>query len=197
MAERALSEIVSSRSRLRIASLLSVRPRTLAELAQLTGMSVQGVLKHLSKLKELGILEEAPFAAVGARKVYSLKGFDVGDFSSEGLTVVKMSRRATAKPEEKRPLRELEYISEDSLLLRRRIRNQSRRLGRMIDELFENEAALRATLGSLKLTDEERIILQTVFAEETLEDARKSLGYLGLGDAKAVDDVLKKVGRAR
>ena len=53
-----IEEIASSRARLTIASLLSSRPRTLGELAEVTGMSVQGVLKHLKKLAEKGIVKE-------------------------------------------------------------------------------------------------------------------------------------------
>ena len=44
-----IEQIASSRLRLKIASLLSSRPATLSELSVLTGISVQGVLKHLKK----------------------------------------------------------------------------------------------------------------------------------------------------
>ena len=48
MDETKLGEVVSSKARLIIADLVSRRPRTLRELSQVTGISVQGVLKHLA-----------------------------------------------------------------------------------------------------------------------------------------------------
>ena len=51
-------EMVSSVMRLVIADLLSIRPRPLSELAHETGISVQGVLKHLKKLAAMGVLRE-------------------------------------------------------------------------------------------------------------------------------------------
>ncbi len=139
MNQKALEEVVSSKARLRIADLISVRPRTLRELADLTGISVQGVLKHLSRLEKLGLLSETKVdgGALPIRKVYSIKGVRIGDFSHGDLTVVKVTASTERPAHSEEPLRELESLAADALVQKRRVRDQTRRLGRMIDELVE------------------------------------------------------------
>ena len=96
-----LPEVVSSRTRLKVADLVSARPRSLGELAAATGISIQGVLKHLRKLEELGLVEgknvRSPDLAV--RKVYAAKGVRLGDFSAGDLTLVKLSGNPSASRE--------------------------------------------------------------------------------------------------
>ncbi|HME18349.1 MAG TPA: winged helix-turn-helix domain-containing protein [Nitrososphaerales archaeon] len=177
MAPEISQEILSSKSRLRIADLLSTRPRTLGELADKTGVSVQAVLKHLEKLDRLGILEKRKVSGKGIsiRKLYSLKGFRVGDFSAEGLTVVNIARVGPVPYEGKDPVGDLERIAEDVLVQRRRVRDQARRLGRSIEELTAHEERLGGLIGGLGLGDDERLVIQTAFTEETLEEAEKEL----------------------
>jgi DNA-binding transcriptional ArsR family regulator len=198
VAESRLVQVISSPSRLKIAGLLSTRPRTLGELASVTGMSVQGVLKHLAKLNELGLLTEAKIAGPGPKKVYFLKGFNVGDFSIGDLTIVKLSRNPDVGHGPKRPAAELGDLAEETILLRSRIRAQTRRLGRIIDELVANDARLRAVLDSLQLSEREKIVIQTVFTEDTIEDAEKSLSRLRLKDPRnAIDRALAKLRRTK
>ncbi len=197
MADGTLPAIIASATRLKISDLLSSRPRTLRELSYLTGVSVQGVLKHLSKLKELGLIEERKVEVGGVRKVYSLRGFSVGDFSVGDLTVVKKSRVSPANVRSERPAEELEYLAEETMMLRRRIKDQTRRLGRIIEEMVENETRLKALIGSLPLSDEERLVIQTAFTEETLEDAAKAIGRnLGVREGRrSIDKALAKAKR--
>jgi predicted transcriptional regulator len=180
MAGETSSEILSSRSRLKIADLLSIRPRTLGELAGETGISVQGVLKHLDKLSQLGLLEKGKIGgkAVTVRKLYSMKNGSVGDFSNGGLTIVSISRRQPSVYKSANPVGELESLAEDILVQKRRIREQARRLGRMIDEMIGDQEKLNSLVQDLNLSDEDKLVVQTAFTEETLQDAEKALSRI-------------------
>jgi DNA-binding transcriptional ArsR family regulator len=169
--------ILSSKSRLRIADLLSTRPRTLGELSERTGVSAPAVLKHLEKLDGLGMLEKRDVTGKGipVRRLYSLKGYHVGDYSAGNLTVVDVSRGEPVPYAGKDPAGDLERFAEDVLVQRRRVREQARRLGRSIAELTGTEERLRGVIDSLGLTEEERLVVETAFTEETLEEAEKEL----------------------
>lgn len=197
MDETKLGEVVSSKARLIIADLVSRRPRTLRELSQVTGISVQGVLKHLAKLEGLGLVEERRIAGGSvARKVYSSKGYHIGDFSDGGLMVVKTKPREwNAEAVTGPPLRTLQALSEDTLVQRLRIREEARRLGRMIDELFGTEERLNGAIESIKLTDEERLVVRAYFGEETPEEAVEVLTKnFGIADARrTIERGLRKV----
>lgn len=196
MARDPLPEVVSSRARLKVADLVSIRPRTLGELAAATGISIQGVLKHLRKLEELGLVEETSVRGPGltVRKVYLAKGARLRDFSTGDLTLVKLSGKPSAPAEEPdRPL-DLEYLAEEAILQRRRVRDQARRLGRMIDDLVEDESRIRVALESMDLNDIERLILQVLFTEESLEEGENVLlEHFGLQDGKkSIEKALSK-----
>jgi predicted transcriptional regulator len=191
-----LLEVVSSRTRLKVADLVSTRPRTLGELAVATGISIQGVLKHLKKLEGLGLVEEkrikSPVLAV--RKVYAVKGARLGDFSVGDLTLVKLSGKPSALLGEPDRRLDLEYLAEEAILRRRRVRDQARRLGRMIDDLVEDESRIKTALESMDLSDTDRLILQVLFAEESLEEGERVLSvHFGLQDGKkSVEKALRK-----
>jgi len=191
--------VVSSRARLRIAALVSARPRSLAELAAATGISIQGVLKHLTKLEELGLVEEENLRspAFAVRRVYTAKGVKLGDYSAEDLTLVKLSENPSALAEEPDRPFDLEYLAEEAILRRRRIQDQTRRLGRMIDDLVEDESRLKVALESMDLSDAERLILRVLFTEESLEEGERVLvEHFGLRDGKrSIEKALSKARR--
>ncbi|MDV3276909.1 MAG: helix-turn-helix domain-containing protein [Nitrososphaerales archaeon] len=191
-------ELLASRSRLRIAALLSTRPRTLGELANETGVSVQAVLKHLEKLNRLGILEKRKISgkSISVRKLYSIKGAHVGNFSTGDITIVSVTKRQPAGHRSKDPVGEMQNLAEDVLVQKRRIREQARKLGREIGELVESEERLNGLVQSLDLDDEERLVLLTAFTEETLEDAEKALARThGLTDPRR--SLERAIGKAR
>jgi predicted transcriptional regulator len=196
MARDLLPDVISSRTRLKVADLVSTRPRTLGELAAATGVSIQGVLKHLRKLEELGLVEEKSISSplLAVRKVYAAKGTRLRDFSAGGLTMVKLSGSPLAlgeKPD--RPL-DLEYLAEEAILQKRRVRDQTRRLGRIIDAFVEDESRIKVALELMDLSDTERLILQVLFTEESLEEGRRVLlEYFGLQDSKkSIEKALSK-----
>lgn len=191
-----LPEIISSRVRIKVADLISTRPRTLGELAAATGISIQGVLKHLRKLEELGLAEEKSVRSPGlaVRKLYVAKGARLGDFSAGDLTLVKLSQKPSAPAEGPDRFVDLEYLAEETILRRRRIRDQTRRLGRMIDDLVEDESRIKAALESMDLNDTERLILQVLFTEESFEEGKRVLSeHFGLqDDKKSIEKALSK-----
>jgi DNA-binding transcriptional ArsR family regulator len=185
-----LGEVLSSRARVRIEDAVSVRPRTLGELAEITGISVQGVLRHLKILVKLGLVEERRVAskAPKARRVYAAKGVSLGDYSVGGLTVVKATERVPSERRGRRQPRDLERVSGELLIQRRRIRDEAKRLGRMIDDLVDSQQALAAALGNLNLNDEQKLILEVLLTEETAADGLRVLSrYYGLGDRRSID----------
>ena len=93
------------------------------------------------------------------------------------------------------PLRTLQALSEDTLVQRLRIREEARRLGRMIDELFGTEERLNGAIESIKLTDEERLVVRAYFGEETPEEAVEVLTKnFGIADARrTIERGLRKV----
>ena len=196
MARDLLPDVISSRARLKIADLVSERPYGLRELATATGISIQGVLKHITKLKALGLVEEenirSPSMAV--RKVYHAKGMRVGDFSTGDLTLVKLGEELPQGAEKSDRLPDLEYLAEEVILQRRRVRDQARRLGRMIDDLFEDESRIKSALESMDLSKTELLILQVMFTEESLEKgARVLLEHFGLKEGrKSIESALRK-----
>jgi predicted transcriptional regulator len=198
MDEHAFGELVSSRARLRIAHLVSLRPRGLRELSSLTLISVQAVLKHLAKLEELGVVKEMKVEGGGAvRKVYAPGRIIVQDFSQPGMMVVKADERPGRVRSRLHAADALEALSEDALMQRRRVRDSSRRLARLIGDLFETEAALMNGIESLGLSPMETLVLATYFTEDSAEEAERVMARdLGLRDpARALDAALAKAKR--
>ena len=194
-----LAEVLSSKARRKIANALSVRPRTLSELAAITGISVQGVLKHLQRLEELGLVEERKLApgAPKARLVYSAKGTAFGDFSSGDLIVLKATKKWEAEGSPHPNTNDLERSAGELLVQRRRIRDEGRRLGKMIDELADDQGALMAALDELDLNSVERLMLQVIFTEETVGEGVEALSkYYGIEDRRSIDKALAKVRRS-
>jgi DNA-binding transcriptional ArsR family regulator len=187
VARNPLPDVISSPARLKIANLVSGRPRSLGELAAATGISIQGVLKHLRKLQELGLVQEMSVgsSALAVRKVYAATRAKLADFSTGDLTLVKLSEKPSEAAEEPDQPPDLEYMAEEAILQRRRVRDQTKRLGRMIDDLVENESRIKAALESMDLSDAERLILQVLFTEESFaEGERVLLEHFGLQDGK-------------
>ena len=90
-------------------------------------------------------------------------------------------------------LRDLEGLSGDILLQRRRVRDEARRIGRMIDDLVDDQEALAAALEEMPLGEQERLILEVLFTEETMADGVGVLSrYYGLDDRRSIDKALAK-----
>ena len=186
---RVNESLLSSPTRLRIAEMISRRPRTLRELARLTGLSVPGVLRHIESMSKAGLIKEerVEVKSFSARKLYSLKGMRVLDFTVGDLSIFKV---ATDKPVKEKGVRDFESLAMEIFVGRRGIREKAKRLARAIDEMVENERTLTKGIDDLDLTDEERLILLTLFTEETADDAERILTRVqGMKDARRSIDV--------
>ena len=189
-------EFLSSEVRLKIADALSQRPRTLGELAIITGISVQGVLRHLRQLEKLGLVEERRLSKTvpKARRVYASKGAIVADYSSGDLTVAKVVERWPDGRDGKRPATDLENLSAEVLLQRRRVKDETKKLGRLIDEVAESQHELEASLANIPVSEVERLILEVILTEETVEDGVRALSrFYGIEDRRSIDEALSKV----
>jgi len=191
-------KLLSSKVRIQIVSALSLRPRTLGELAELTGISVQGVIRHLKLLESTGLVTERKVESKTpkARIVYVRKGSMIGDYSTGDMTVVKASRpfRAPGGPREGQE--SPEKMAGELIVQRRRVREQAKRLGKAIDELVERQETLESMLESLALTQSERLILGVMLTEETVEDGARVLSrYYGLQDRRSIDEAMAKARR--
>jgi predicted transcriptional regulator len=190
-----IGEVLGSGARLKIADAVSVRPRTLTELADLTGISIQGVLKHLKLLVKLGLVEErkAPASASKARRVYVARSTFVGDYSAKDLSIVKLSRATRTEKRKQARNQDLESLAADLVFQQRRIRDEARKLGKMIDRLVEEGELLNGALEGGSFTDDERLILQALLTEETIEDGVRVLSrYYGIEDRRSIDKALAK-----
>lgn len=182
---------------MKIADALSVRPRTLRELAAVTGISVQGVLRHLRRLGEIGLVEERklPARTLKARALYVAKKQLVGDYSTRDLTIIKPTEKRSPEATREGGF-DFEEMAAEALVLQRRVKEQARRLGRMIDELVEEREAMKAGLDGLSLGPEERLILEVLLTEETLDDGLRALSkFYGIEDRRSIDKVLAKARR--
>ena len=195
MEKGTIDEVLVHGARLKIADAVSLRPRTLTELADITGISVQGVIKHLKRLSQLGLVEErkAPASVTKARRVYVARGASVGDYSAKDLAIVKLSRASRPEKTGHAKSQDLESLAADILFQRRRIRDEARKLGKTIDQLVEEEELLNAALETGPFTDDERLILLSLLTEETIEDGVRVLSkYYGVEDRRSIDKALAK-----
>lgn len=196
MKDEALEAVLSSRVRLKIEDALSVRPRTLNELAAITGISVQGVLRHLRRLEEVGLVEERRLApsTPRARAVYAPKSELVGDYSIPGLTVVKRTPMATHPGGRKNA--DFERLSAEVLIGGRRVRDQAKRLGRAIEGVASDQSALSAAIDGADLSESERLMLRVLLTEETIGEGVEALSrYYGIEDRRSIEGALSKAKR--
>ena len=193
------SKAMSSKTRLRILDLLSKRPRTLRELAGSTGISVQGVLRHLEVLNRLGLIEETRINSkeLTARKLYHLRDAHFNDFSVGDIIIVRAAKMHHQGPRAMLTVEDMEDLAGDLLIRRRRIKEKAKRLARMIGELTEDEIRLVESIEGMNLSDKESLILETAFTEETLQDAEHVLSKVqGLVNARtSIDRALSKARR--
>jgi len=195
MSSDRLGEILSSGVRLKIADALSQRPRTLGELAHITGISVQGVLRHLRRLEKLGLVEERRLSRIvpKARRVYASKGAIVEDYSSGDLTVAKVVEIWPDGRGTNRQATDLENLSAEVLLLRRRVREEAKKIARLIDEVAASQEDLELALANMPLSEVERLILEVILTEETVEDGVGALSrFYGIEDRRSIDKALAK-----
>lgn len=202
-----IEEIASSRARLTIASLISSRPRSLSELAEVTGISVQGALKHLKKLSEAGILEEENMPQgeyLRPRKLYFIRSRKVEDYSQEDVLIATLGRAELEEGSElgrtnRNVYQQLDELAQDVIVSRRRVRELSKRMQRLIEELADAESRVSALISSLDLTRDEKQIAYLIFGDDPPERVSAILReHYGCTDpAAAIREVSQKIRKAR
>jgi predicted transcriptional regulator len=198
-----IESVASSRVRMSIALLLTVRPRTLTELAELTGVSIQGVLKHTKRLERDGLLAETALPKgryLRRRKLYSMNR-GVEGFSREDLLVAAFTPSAPEERANEAAARLSEYsllesLSEEVIFSRSSLRESVNRMERAISRVAESQSMLNESISEQRsLTDEEKHIAYLYFTEDTksrVEDVLKT--HFGCSDPEAaLDDVLAKL----
>jgi len=196
--EKQLGEVLSSRVRLKIADAVSQRPRTLGELSSLTGISVQGVLRHLRRLQNVGLVEEMKVTANApkARRVYSAKGSTLEDYSAGNLTVAKLVEKPPEGWRAQKQASDLEQMAADVLILRRRVKEEAKKIGRMIEEAAQSQEELETALALMHLSHDERLILEVILTEDTVEAGIRALSrFYGIKDRRSIDEALAKARR--
>ncbi len=157
------------------------------------------MLRHLKRLSKLGLVEEMKLSprTPKARRVYAAKSALFGDYSTAGLTVVKSTEPLPPTTPFSRKGRDLESMAGELLVERRRVKDNAKRLGRLIEGLVADQLALTSTLNAMALNEEERLILGVILTEETVEDGVKVLSrYYGLEDRRSIDKALAKLKRS-
>ena len=200
-----IESVASSRVRLSIALLLTVRPRTLTELAEGTGVSIQAVLKHTKKLDEEGLLGETTLATgrhLRRRKLYSMKGKGVEGFSRADMLVAAFTpagREGGEAEEAKGPGSRylvLESLAEDVIFSRASLRDSIKKLERSVSRLSDSQDRLAKKIsGQRTLTSEEKHIAYLYFTEDSESRVKDVLRrHFGCADPDAaLADVLAKL----
>jgi predicted transcriptional regulator len=192
--------------RLSVALLLSVRPRTLSELAESTGGSIQAVLKHTKKIEEEGLLAETILGTgryLRRRKLYSMKNKGVEGFARGDVLVAAFTPREregrgaedTKGPNSGYPL--LESLAEDVIYSRANMRESIKKLDRAISRVAESQDRLARTISEQhSLTGEEKHIAYLYFTEDSESKVKEVLKtHFGCADpGDALGAVLTKLG---
>ena len=196
-----IEEIASSRPRLTIASLISSRPRTLSELAEMTSISVQGVLKHLKRLEEEGIVKEWNMAKgryLRPRKLYYAESRRVADFSQDDLLVAALRKvEEPHTPKSDGAFEALDAHAQDIIIQHRRARELSKKMTRMIDAFLESEMRIGALIDSMDLEPDEKQVAHLIFGDDGPVKARRVLrNHYGCADPDAaIRAVIRKIRR--
>jgi hypothetical protein len=66
----------------------------------------------------------------------------------------------------------------------------------MIEEAAQSQEELDAALARMDLSEEERLMLEVILTEETVEDGVRALArYYGMEDRRSIDKALAKARR--
>jgi predicted transcriptional regulator len=190
--KHSLIEALGSETRIRILGLLSLRPRSIAELADELRISLQAVNKHLTILEELEMVEGVEIKEdVPVKKLYRIKtpiyihtSFDKV-FSLHTLVLAKHDKR---EGEEDNIC--LDDLEDERLFLIRRIRSLEARILRLFERLCEVEYHWNLALKRNKISIIDEAILRACFeeGEECIEDVGLRLR---VGRKKAMESYKK------
>lgn len=178
-----LLEIIGSGTRLRLLELLSVRARSLNELASNLGVTQQAVMKHISMLERNGLVQQIKVSDKKSKvkNAYTLsKPLSMGYTFKNGILCLYIgSGEHGAKPANKDILEMLRSIEYGRNLLRMRTKVLANRLRILIEEDLKMQAEANSAIKKLKPSPIQAVALKCVSAidsEKQLEQASKAFG---------------------
>ncbi len=193
---------VTSRTKIHILDLLSSRPRCLSELSDITGVSTQGISKHVKSLVAVGLVkivivnrDKSSKSLIRAyykinRPVYIYSGKE--DERLSLFMPLKTSKSYHEPKEKKRASRVLEETEDELNQLRRRLRLLRNRESRIFEELTELEWSKDRIVGGLKCSPVEEYLLRAFLSSRNEHELKKAGGYFGLQQDE-VHKVLSKI----
>ena len=193
---------VTSRTKIHILNLLSSRPRCLSELSDITGVSTQGVSKHVKSLVaddlvKIVIVNRDTSSKSLVRAYYKINK-SVYIFSGKGverlsLFMTQKTPKTYLVPEEKKRSSQVLDETEDQLnQLRRRLRLLRNRESRIFEEMTELEWFKDLIVRDMKCSPLEEYLLRAFLCSRNEDDLTKAAGYFGL-QQEEVHKVISKI----
>ncbi|MCP8305091.1 MAG: ArsR family transcriptional regulator [archaeon] len=203
-----LLETLGSVTRVRLLNLLMERPRCLAELSGLLGISPQAVLKHLKLLQRDGIVSS--FTSDGSvglvKNLYSLATplhLSLGEW--RGITYICAYKKEHDKEElfkvepempEGKLYATFQKIDYEKYILKRRLKSIKEREMRIMQELFDLESLQKQIIKKAGYTNFEEILLYASLSEDREKEMADVAKYFRL-DTNEVEKTLIKIGKKR
>ncbi|MEK0325028.1 MAG: ArsR family transcriptional regulator [Nitrosopumilus sp.] len=195
-------ESVTSRTKIHILDLLSSRPRCLSELADRTGVSTQGISKHLKSLVADGLVkivnvnrDKSSRSLIRAyyrldKPVYIYSGWENERLS---LFMSLKTPESYRIPKEKKSVSRVLGETEDGLnQLKRRLRLLRNRESRIFEEMTELECLKDHIVRELKCSPVEEYLLRAFLFSRNEDDLIKAAGYFGFKQEE-VNKVISKI----
>ncbi len=133
------------------------------------------------------------------RKLYYIAERRVADYSEGEMIVATLGDRGVASElETSDPYDELDGLAQDIIVMRRRVRELSGRMRRMIEEVTENESRIAGLIDTMNLSSEEKQIASLIFGDDGPEQTRRILReHYGCKNPEgAIEEVVEKMKEA-
>lgn len=193
---------VTSRTKIHILDLLSSRPRCLSELADITGVSTQGISKQLKSLVADGLVKIVIVSRDKSSKslIRAYYRLDKPVYIFSGREDERLSLFMSLKdpksyriPKEKKHASRALAETEDQLSqLKRRLRLLRNRESRIFEEMAELEHFKDHVVGELKCSPVEEYLLRAFLFSRSEDDLTKAAGYFGLSQEE-MKKVISKI----
>ncbi len=193
---------VTSRTKIHILDLLSSRPRCLSELADITGVSTQGISKQLKSLVADGLVkivivnrDKSSKSLIRAyykldKPIYIFSGSEDDRLS---LFISLKTPESYRIPKEKKHSTQVLGETEDGLnQLKRRLRLLRNRESRIFEEMNELESFKDHIVRELKCSPVEEYLLRAFLFSRNEDDLTKAAVYFGLSHEE-VQKVISKI----
>ncbi|MFQ6010554.1 MAG: ArsR/SmtB family transcription factor [Nitrososphaerales archaeon] len=193
---------VTSKTKIHILELLSLRPRCLSELSDMTRISTQGISKHMRGLIADGLVKivtldrgNSPKSLIRAYYKINKPIYIVSGKGDEKLSIYMSSTTPKLHPipkEKKRSTRVLADTEDELNQLKRKLRVLKNREARIFEEMTELVSFKDRIVGSMNCTPLEEYLLRAFMFSRNEDDLAEAAGYFGLKQEE-VHQVLSKI----